>query len=277
MLDAPPVELAQAHARLPADGAAEIAALRGRLEQVESELLKLDEDGIQVLCPFDAGFPPLLKDIPNPPAILSVRGRTESLHAEAVAIVGTRSPTPEGEAVAARLAGGLAQRGLCVISGLALGIDSAAHRGALGDGGVTVAVLGTGILRTWPPENRDLAEHVAESGALVSELPPRASVNVARLMARNRIQSGLARAVIVIETREEGGSVVTGSYARRQRRAVFAPDWSSDKPEAEGTKRLIAKGAIPFAPDCDVGALVQLIRASRADAAPVQPEQLRLI
>lgn len=178
-----------------------------------------------------------------------------------MAVIGTRSPTDEGRQMAYGLAARLAELGVTIVSGLAEGIDTAGHRGALDAGGLTAAVLGSGLLRISPKENEELANEVAQSGVLVSELFPTAHVSTAHLMARNRLQAALARVVIVVESGTTGGSVVTVKRAIEQKRLVFA--WLTDREgrESEGTRSLVeGKLARPFR---DISEATELLAAAR--------------
>ncbi|MBZ0292971.1 MAG: DNA-protecting protein DprA, partial [Anaerolineae bacterium] len=161
-----------------------------------------------------------------------------------VAIIGTRQPTPQGAAVAQTLACKLAEQGHMIVSGLALGVDSQAHRGALRANGRTIAVLGSGVLRVYPHQHQALAHEIEEAGALVSEVAPTASASSARLVARNRIISGLSSAVIVIETADDGGAMHAARRAREQGRPLYVLDCN-----ASGNRELLAAGALPFHAD----------------------------
>ena len=254
-------ELRQARARLTPEAAARIAGLAEQLDAVEEELVRLGDGGVQVVCAFEPAFPPVLKQVPNPPVILRIRGHLPNDASRAVAIVGTRTPSEEGEGLARRLASDLAARGYGIVSGLALGVDTAAHEGALDAGGDTVAVLGSGIRVIHPRQNEGLAERIADHGALVSELPPNARPSVARLMARNRLQAALSRAVIVVETREQGGSINTAHAGLRQQRLVLAVDWQTPAESREGNLSLLKQGIAPLPERYDPDALCAQIEA----------------
>lgn len=176
---------------------------------------------MQNLSLGSAGFPPLLSQIHNPPHTLWVRGDVAALARPAVAIVGSRAASPEGLAIAGDIAGDLVRAGLVVVSGMARGIDSAAHAAALDANGVTVAVLGTGVDRVYPPEHRDLASRIATCGALVSEFPPGTPPKAFHFPLRNRIISGLSQAVVVIEAPEASGALITAREALDQGRDVM--------------------------------------------------------
>jgi len=276
VLEASPGMLRRAGGNIPGGRAEAMAELRDRLERVEDELEQLADEGVQVLCPFEESFPPALRDIPNPPALLSVRGSLCDADRRSIAIVGTRSPSEEGSEAARTLAKAAAN-GWCVVSGLALGIDTAAHEGALSAGGRTIAVLGSGIRRVYPRENDALAERIVEHGALVSEQPPNARPTTRRLTARNRLQSGLARAVVVVETGPTGGSHVTASHARRQGRPVFAVRWPGTDQRARGAAQLVRRGAYPADPSGDLRALFAAIDELEAEQTVGSGQQLDLL
>ncbi len=253
-------ELRAARARL-SDG--QIERLRASMEAVppiEEGAAELSEEGVTVVCSFEDAYPPPLLDLQTAPPVLCLHGEWHAADREAVAIVGTRSPSVEGERLAEALALECARAGITVVSGLARGIDTCAHRGALAGGGRTVAVLGSGVRVIRPAENIDLARRIVQSGAVVSELPPRARPSVRSLMARNRLQSGLSKAVVVVESREQGGSLQTARYALRQGRLLFAVDWPDAKPTAAGTRTLLRKGALPVRGLDDVSELIRQVR-----------------
>lgn len=197
--------------------------------------------GAGVVTLADSQYPPLLRGIPDPPLALYVRG--ELPQAPSVAVVGTRNPSPDGEYVAQRMASELAAAGVCVVSGLARGIDVAAHRGALKAGGPTVAVLGCGIDVRYPAGHEGLAEQVAACGALVSEYPPGTPPAKHHFPSRNRIISGLARAVVVVEATLRSGALITADLALEQGREVFAVPGSVLNPRSAGPHRLLREGA----------------------------------
>jgi DNA processing protein len=246
------------------------------LAEVEQELARLSDDGVQVLCPFEDDFPPRLRDIPSAPALISVRGALSGSDERRIAIVGTRGPSEAGLAAARALATAAAANGWCVVSGLARGIDTAAHEGALAAEGRTIAVLGSGIRRVYPRENQDLAERIVERGALISEQPPNARPTSRRLTARNRLQSGLAHAVVVVETGPGGGSHVTASHARRQGKPVFAVQWPGTDRRARGGRQLLGRGAHPADVSGDLSALLAAIDELEADQTARSKEQLGL-
>jgi len=235
------------------------------LGRLEAELLSLSNEGIAVLTWDDEDFPANLRAAADAPPLLFVRGSIVPEDERAVAIVGTRQPSAEGLEIAEMLGRELAARGLTVVSGLALGIDTAAHRGALAAGGRTLAVLGSGLRAVHPRSNTGLAERIAAQGAVLSELRPSTSVSARHLMARDRITSGLSRAVIVVEAGERSGSLDTAARARKQGRLILAVDIGS-----AGTSRLLREGAEPVpARDINFDGLAARILAH--PVVPVEP------
>lgn len=194
------------------------------------------------LLPHDPGYPALLIPVPSPPE-LWVCGRLEPEDALAIAIVGTRRATPYGVAVAERLASDLATRGVTVVSGLARGIDSSAHRGALAVGGRTLAVLGCGIDVVYPPESRALREAIVERGALISQFDPGTPPLAWHFPARNRTLAGLALGVIVVEAAQRSGALITARLAGELGREVFAVPGKITSEMSRGSHALLLDGA----------------------------------
>lgn len=190
-----------------------------------------------------SGYPPLLAVISDPPEILWVRGRLEPLTGPAVAIVGSRAASPYAREAAHALAFDLARRGVVIVSGMARGVDGAAHRGALDAGGQTVAVLGCGIDRVYPGEHRRLRDAIVQHGAVVSELHPEAPPLPHHFPLRNRIISGLSRAVVVVEAGEKSGSLITARCALEQGREVMAVPGSTLTGRNRGSHALLKDGA----------------------------------
>ncbi len=190
----------------------------------------------------DPRYPEILKAIPDPPAGLFIRGDIEVLSSLQIAIVGSRNPSPSGRRTARELAVQLARAGITVVSGMATGIDSRAHEGALDAGAPTIAVLGNGLKTVYPARNRQLARRITESGALVSEFPPEIRPLAANFPRRNRIISGLAAGVVVVEAAMRSGSLITARYAMEQGREVFAVPGSIHNPLARGCHALIKQG-----------------------------------
>jgi DNA processing protein len=214
-----------------------------RLEQVKAELLSLEDEGIDVLVWDDEDYPVNLRAAADAPPLLFVRGTVLPEDARAVAIVGTRTPSSRGLENAHITAAALTARGLTVVSGLALGVDTAAHTGALEAGGRTLAVLGSGLRPIHPRSSAELAERIAVSGALLSELHPNTPIRGSQLMARDRTISGLSRAVVVVEARLESGSLDTARRAQGQGRPLFAI------PGSPGCDALLQAGAHLLVPD----------------------------
>ncbi|MCX6564549.1 MAG: DNA-processing protein DprA [Candidatus Aminicenantes bacterium] len=212
------------------------------MERAHKEFDRLQQKGYSLVTFGDTEYPADLKEIFDPPCVLYVQGRAEVLQGPAVAIVGTRKPSPYGRAVAERLAEDLSSRGVVVVSGLALGIDSAAHWGAL-KGGRTVAVLGSGLDNIYPRVNRKLVDKLAERGAALSEFPLDTDPFAANFPRRNRIISGLARAVVVVEAAERSGSLITAGFALDQGREVMAVPGNVTSDMSRGSNGLIKKGA----------------------------------
>ncbi len=198
---------------------------------------------IRVIVEWDAEYPSLLREIPDPPGVLFVRGDLLPQDGLAVAVVGTRHATHYGLRQAERLAGGLARAGLTIVSGLARGIDAAAHRAALVAGGRTIAVLGCGVLEIYPPEHAGLAEEIARNGALVSESPPRMKPMSGLFPQRNRVITGLSLGVVVVEAAERSGALVSARHAMEQGREVFAVPGPIDSRMSRGCHALLRDGA----------------------------------
>jgi DNA processing protein len=209
----------------------------------EETLALCRANGVSLLVEGRDGYPGLLSRIADPPGVLFVRGRFEPCDALAVAVVGARNASPYGKRVAWQLAGGLARAGYTVISGLARGIDAAAHRGALDAGGRTLAVLGTGVLTIYPPEHEDLAAEVLARGAVVSEAPPLSEAHAGAFPQRNRIVSGLSLGTVVVEAAERSGALITARLATEQGREVFAVPGPIDSRTSRGCHGLIRDGA----------------------------------
>ena len=188
-------------------------------------------------------YPGLLARIDDPPGLLFVRGAILPADSLAVAVVGARHATPYGLKVAEQLGGSLARAGYTVVSGLARGIDAAAHRGALAAGGRTIAVLGTGVLNVYPPEHADLALDVIKSGALISEAPPLTEAHAGLFPQRNRIVSGLSLGTVVVEASDRSGALITARLAAEQGREVFAVPGPIDSRMSRGCHALIRDGA----------------------------------
>ena len=233
-------ELAALLRDAPAPVASQLSGLRARAARL---LDRGTSAGVRALPWTHAAYPRQLAAIDDPPAVLWVRGDPARLSAPAVAIVGSRTGSPYACAVAERLAAGLAEGGVAVISGLARGVDAAAHRGALSAGGPTVAVLGSGVDVVYPPEHASLAEEIVAHGVVASELGPGAPPLPYHFPRRNRILSGLSRAVVVVEATERSGSLITARLAAEQGREVMAVPGNVLSGRSRGAHRLIRDGA----------------------------------
>jgi DNA processing protein len=210
---------------------------------VEGEIELCRQHAVTILTEAQPDYPRLLREIHDPPGVLFVRGQLKPQDNLAIAIVGTRHATQYGLQQAQRLAASLARAGLTIISGLARGIDAAAHRGALEADGRTLAILGSGVLNIYPPEHQRLADEVVARGALVSESVPRAEPLAGTFPQRNRIISGMSLGVIVVEAGFQSGALITARLAMEQGREVFAVPGRVDSRTAHGCHRLIRDGA----------------------------------
>jgi DNA processing protein len=211
---------------------------------VDAELAKMSMHGVSLCVLNTPDYPENLANIPSPPQLLYCRGRSLPADARAVAIVGSRHCTAGGKRTAERLAGDLARAGYTIVSGLARGIDGAAHRGVLAAGGRTFAVLAGGLSRIYPPEHGELAGQVEAAGALFSEATMDQEPLPNMFPARNRIISGLSRAVIIVEAADRSGALITARHAAEQDRPVFAVPGSVDSAASAGCNALIRQGAI---------------------------------
>ncbi|MGB9839438.1 DNA-processing protein DprA [Thermovenabulum sp.] len=216
------------------------------------EIEKAEKKGCTIITIDDKDYPQLLKEIYDPPLVIYVKGKKELLKKESIAIVGTRKPTEYGKKVAEELAAKLAKRNLNIISGLAKGIDSFAHKGALKVEGSTVAVLGTGIDIIYPPENNKLFQEIAEKGAIITSFPVGTEPLPYNFPARNRIISGLSLGVVVVEAGERSGALITADFALEQGREVFAVPGMIYSPMSKGPHKLIKQGAKLVENDEDV-------------------------
>jgi DNA processing protein len=200
-------------------------------------------EGCNFLVRGADGYPPLLEEISDPPLVLYVRGDLERLQLPCIAIVGTRRPTIYGLQMAQGIASDLGQRGICIVSGLARGIDGAAHRGCLESGGSTIAILGCGIDIVYPREHRQLTQRILQKGLLLSEFPPGTSPSPQNFPIRNRIISGLSLGTLIVEASEYSGSLITARLAMEQNREVFALPGNLTSPQSFGPNYLIKQGA----------------------------------
>ncbi|MCS7224479.1 MAG: DNA-processing protein DprA [Armatimonadetes bacterium] len=243
--------------------------------QAERDWAKAQAMGAWLLTIRDERYPPLLRRLSDAPVVLNVLGTIEDGDEWAVALVGTRKPKPYGARAAYQIAYELAQAGITVVSGLAEGIDGAAHRGALEAGGRTIAVLGSGLDIVYPRSHRELARKITESGAVITEFPFGAAPKPWHFPLRNRIISGMSLATIVGEAPEGSGALITADWANEQGREVYCVTGPYDDPSYQGNLRLIREGAHPFTSVTD---LLQdlsipptLARQQRRDRAAPQP------
>ncbi len=275
-LAAPDARLREAGLKQPA-----LDHLHGsRSDVIAADLRWLEHEGAQVVTRHDDAYPPLLAELADSPPLLFVLGDPDLLSQPQIAIVGSRNPTPGGRENAQQFARHLAGAGLTITSGLAIGIDTAAHEGGL-EGGTTIAVLGTGPDRVYPASNRALAHRIAATGALVTEFPPGTGTRAEYFPRRNRLISGLSLGTLVVEAAVESGSLITARLAGEQGREVFAIPGSIHNPLARGCHALIRQGAklVENAEDILVE-LAPLLRATLAErpapdqsqAAGIDPE-----
>ncbi len=228
-----------------------LLALRKSVD-LDAALQRIATSGVQVLTWESPEYPRNLVNIAQPPPVLYVRGTLAPADEWAVALVGTRRISPYGREAARELAHGLAANHVTVVSGLARGVDAEAHRAALEAGGRTIAVLGSGLAQIYPPEHRALAEAITKSGALVSDYPLDTPPDASNFPPRNRIISGLAKAVVIVEAGETSGALITADFAAEQGRDVFAVPGSIFQRSSRGTNKLIQQGAKPILSAADV-------------------------
>lgn len=210
----------------------------------DHEIEKLQKLGIGYMTMYDKEYPPLLKETPDCPAILYIKGNVSALKKASIAIVGSRKFTNYGQKIAKELSKKCTEAGLVVVSGLALGIDTAAHKASLEGGGITVAVLGCGLDRVYPVSNFGLAREILNrKGAIISEFPPGTPALNYHFPQRNRIIAGLSLGTLVVEAAEESGALITAYLALEYNREVFAVPGNIDSDASRGTNLLIQKGA----------------------------------
>ncbi len=238
---------------VPGVSRAAATAIAGASPEIGRRLERRASDiGAVLLTPKANVYPTLLRHIPEPPLLLFAKGRLDFLESPAVAIVGSRDHSAYGEAACRRLAGEVAAAGLCVVSGMARGLDAVAHQAALDAGGKTVGVLGNGLGVVYPAANRQLYERVAEFGCLVTEFPPGERPNAGSFPRRNRLISGLAKATLVVEAKHGSGALITADCALSQGREVMAVPGPITSPVSTGTNRLLQLGAKPVIEAQDV-------------------------
>jgi DNA processing protein len=252
-------------------GQATSSAIRSDAQDsaVAESLRWLERSGNRLLTLADAAYPRRLLEIADPPPLLFATGKLSLLEHDALAVVGSRNATPQGAANADAFARELANAGFTIVSGLALGIDAAAHRGGLSGSGSSIAVVGTGLDIVYPARNRDLAREIAERGLLLSEFALGTSPLAANFPRRNRLISGLSRGVLVVEAALKSGSLITARYALEQGREVFAVPGSIHSTLSKGCHLLIRQGAKLVESAQDI--LEELGGKAISAAAPAQP------
>lgn len=212
-------------------------------QRARAALRTLERAGAVALTPHDPAYPEAFRPLPDPPYLLFATGNLDLLAAPGLGVVGTRMPTDYGRRIATRLSAELARAGLSIVSGMAKGIDAAAHAAALDAGGATVGVLGHGIDRVYPPENAQLFARVAERGLLLTELAPGEEPNAGNFPRRNRLIAALSLGVLVVEMGEKSGAQHTVTYALEQGKDVFAVPGPIGSPQSAGTNQLLKDGA----------------------------------
>jgi DNA processing protein len=262
--DALPVDLAESGL-----GAKVVERVIQARESVDLDKVweNIEKQGIKILTWQDEIYPQRLKEIYQPPPVLYVRGEYLPDDLFAVAIVGTRRVSPYGRQITEELSAFLAANGITVISGLARGVDSISHQTALKAGGRTIGVLGSGVDRIYPPENRALAEKMMEHGAVISDYAPGTPPDASNFPPRNRIIAGLSLAVVVVEAGETSGALITAEFAAEQGREVFAVPGSILAPQSRGTNKLIQKGALPLLSVTDLMQTLDITRVGEQKSA----------
>jgi DNA processing protein len=236
-----------------------VVQARGNVN-LDDFVAQAEKNNISIITWDDPKYPPHLKEVDQPPPVLYLRGEITTEDNWAVAIVGTRAVTPYGRQVTEELAAALTSNGVTIVSGLARGVDAIAHSAAVKAGGRTLAVLGSGVDKIYPPEHRGLAEKISTQGAVLSDYAPGTPPDAANFPPRNRIISGLSLAVVVVEAGETSGALITASFAAEQGREVFAVPGGIYAPQSKGTNRLIFNGAKPLLAARDVLEALDLTR-----------------
>jgi len=236
-------------------------------DRADQELAQADAAGVAIITAADPDYPAQLLNTPDPPLFLYIRGSLLPEDGTAVAMVGTRTPTHYGFSVTRGMAYELASRKITIVSGMARGIDTQAHKGALAAKGRTIAVLGCGIDTAYPPENKGLMEEIARSGAVVTENPFGTKPESGYFPARNRIISGLAAGTVIIEAAEDSGSLITADYTLKQGRKLFALPGNISSPLSRGTNSLIKQGAQLVETAGDVLKGLDIYKGSKPSAA----------
>ncbi|MDH5203020.1 MAG: DNA-processing protein DprA [Nitrospirota bacterium] len=213
-------------------------------KDVEKRIHVLEKRGIKAVGFGESSYPEMLRETEDAPVVIYMKGDIQSQDRYAIAIVGSRKPTPYGTSVTENISESLATMGFTIVSGMARGIDAISHKGALRVGGRTIAVLGSGLDRPYPPENKGLMDKIVSSGCVISEFPPGTPPDKENFPRRNRLISGLSLGVLVIEATSDSGSLITAGYALEQNREVFAVPGNITSPTSEGTNELIKRGAM---------------------------------
>jgi DNA processing protein len=241
-----------------------VAALSRAEDELAARIEQWRSEGVSLTTIDDETYPERLRDLRHPPPVIFLRGDLQPKDARAVAIVGVRRADDAGRATAHELAAAFSQRGFTIVSGLARGIDTAAHQGALSsEQGRTVAVLGGGLSRIYPPENADLAARIAARGCLLAEVAPETPVEPGLLLARDRLQAALSRAVVVVQASPECGSIVTARHAVDCGRLLFSVPWPNP-PFSDGWQVLQQLGANPLTSETELSAMADEIDAWEA-------------
>jgi DNA processing protein len=238
-----------------------VAQVRASVD-LENFMARMAAKNIQTLTWEDECYPKALKEIDQPPPVIYMRGTLTAEDVWAVAVVGTRRVSVYGRQVTEELASFLANNGVTVVSGLARGVDAIAHQAALKAGRRTIAVLGCGVDRIYPPEHMQLAEKIVANGAVLSDYAPGTPPDAANFPPRNRIISGLSMATVVVEAGETSGALITAQFAADQGREVFAVPGNILAPQSKGTNRLIAQGAHPMLSARDLLDVLNLTRVN---------------
>lgn len=244
----------------------------GDRKWAQEEVSRMEAKGVELLAFSSQLYPQRLRQIYDPPPLLYFRGELTEGDGLALAIVGSRLATVYGRLVAERLAFQLAKRGITIVSGMARGIDSAAHRGALQAGGRTIAVLGCGVDVVYPPENRELMNQIADHGAVLSEFPLGTSPEPGNFPQRNRLISGLSLGVIVVEAGQKSGALITAQSALEQGREVFAIPGNINARASKGANQLIKEGAKLVAGVDDILEELGMVGEALANEPPPQLE-----
>ena len=244
---------------------------------LDAELKRVADFGASVITSESVEYPRQLKEIHNPPIVLYVWGKLEERDRHAISVVGSRQTSHYGMECAKKLSYQLAYAGLTVISGLARGIDTSAHQGALAAKGRTVAVLGSGLNRLYPAENRELAQKITESGAVVSEFPMDTKADQQTFPMRNRIVSGWSSGLLVVEAGVNSGALITASQAAEQGRSVYVIPGPIDRPSAIGSNRLIQDGAKLVMSASDILEDLQLLFPEAPQLTPSSPRADNLL